>query len=153
MFWYNTMKMNHSKLIWSLLHCLPNILKKRQTSYLPSPIPFIWCKTTLAHAQSMTKCLIQHVSLGFTTFDSPYFNVVKSYTLFCFLVCHSCKLTSKSPWFCTKQFCKHSFLKCHKFCTIAISFSMQPSWNIQCVGESLLKQLVPKFVSKNSRHL
>jgi hypothetical protein len=43
-------------------------------------------------------------------------------------------------------------LKRHKFCIVAISSLMQPSWNIQCVGESFLKQLVLKFLSKQSRH-
>jgi len=43
-------------------------------------------------AQSKTECLIRLVSLEFITFDSPYFDVVKSYTLFCSPTCNSCEL-------------------------------------------------------------
>ncbi len=32
------------------------------------------------------KCLTRHVLLRLTTFDSPYFDVVESYTLVCFLL-------------------------------------------------------------------
>ncbi len=40
--------------------------------------------------QSRTKCFIWHVSLGLAESNSPYFNVVKSYTFFCFPTCNSC---------------------------------------------------------------
>jgi hypothetical protein len=48
---YNTTKMNHSKLTWSLRsHIVLQVSRKRRwTSYLPSPMPFIWCDITSAH--------------------------------------------------------------------------------------------------------
>jgi hypothetical protein len=43
--------------------------------------------------QSRIECLIRPILLGFAIFNSIYFNVVESYTLFCFPTCNSCKLT------------------------------------------------------------
>jgi hypothetical protein len=135
------MKMNHSCLLGHYVPTLSSRYLEEGDKHLVSHLQFLSFDAAFHQhtAQSSTKCLIRLILLRFTTFDSLYFNVVESYTFFCFPTYNSYKSTYKSPDFVPSSFAHIPLLKCQKFCIVTISFLMQPFWNIQHVGKSFFK--------------